>query len=75
MKEKTSGALWRVYFLPRILNTFVPHLAQVPDNAFRPFFSLTSLGFFISRLALHFTQYAVSANHFTVVRSIRDVRI
>ena len=30
----------------------------MPLTAGRPFFNLVSLGFFISLLALHFTQYA-----------------
>jgi len=38
--------------------TLVPHVGQVPLTAGLPFFSLVSLGFFISRFVLHFTQYA-----------------
>jgi len=38
----------------------VPHLGQVPFTAGRPFFIVISLGSFISRFALHFTQYAVT---------------
>ena len=46
-----------VYFfgLP-IWNIFVPHSVQVPLIAGLPFFIVTSVGSFISRLALHFTQ-------------------
>jgi len=43
-----------------IRNTLVPHSGQVPFTAGRPFFSVVSLGSFMSLLALHFTQYAVT---------------
>jgi len=39
-------------------NMLVPHVGQVPLTAGLPFFSLVSLGFFISRFVLHLTQYA-----------------
>lgn len=39
-------------------NMLVPHVGHVPLTAGLPFFSLVSLGFFISRFVLHFTQYA-----------------
>ena len=44
--------------LPPILNIFVPHTEQVPETACLPFFIVTCFSFFISLLALHFTQYA-----------------
>ena len=44
-----------------ILNMPVPHVGQVPFMAFRPFAIVFSLGSFISRFALHFTQYASTA--------------
>lgn len=39
----------------------VLHTGQVPFIALRPFAISTCLGSFISRLALHFTQYASTA--------------
>ena len=36
----------------------VPHTGHFPFVAGFPFFSVTATGSFISRLALHFTQYA-----------------
>lgn len=36
----------------------VPHFGQRPFIAFRPFFIVTCVPSFISRFALHFTQYA-----------------
>jgi hypothetical protein len=49
----------RFYFLPEILNTFVPHLGHLPVTAFRLFFIVTG---FTSVLTffLHFTQYISS---------------
>ncbi len=46
---------------PPIRNIPVPHLGQVPFMAFLLFFIVILLGFFISRLALHLTQYAFTA--------------
>ena len=46
------------YSIFPIRKTLVPHFGHVPFTAGRPFFSLVSLGSFISLLALHFTQYA-----------------
>jgi hypothetical protein len=39
----------------------VPHLEQTPFIAGRPFFIVTFCAFAISRLALHLTQYPISA--------------
>ena len=39
----------------------VPQAVQVPFIAGRPFFMVTFLASFMFCLALHFTQYAVSA--------------
>lgn len=36
----------------------VPHTGHVPFVAGLPFFKVTGFGSFISRFALHFTQYA-----------------
>lgn len=36
----------------------VPHTGHVPFDAGLPFFRVTLFGSFISRFALHFTQYA-----------------
>jgi hypothetical protein len=41
-----------------ILNILVPQTEQVPCVAGLPFFIVTAVGLTISRLALHFTQYA-----------------
>ena len=49
---------WLGSYLPSILKSFVPHDVQVPCNALRPFFSVTSWGELISRLVLSFIQYA-----------------
>ncbi len=38
----------------------MPHLGHSPFVAGLPFFILTFFGFFISRLVLHLTQYAVT---------------
>jgi len=38
--------------------TFAPHTEQVPLVALRPFFRVTTLGFFTSCCALHLKQYA-----------------
>jgi len=46
------------YSIFPIRKTLVPHSGHVPFTAGRPFFSLVSLGSFMSLLALHFTQYA-----------------
>jgi hypothetical protein len=46
------------YFAAPILNIFVPHVGQIPVVAGLLFFITTGWAFFISRLALHFTQYA-----------------
>ena len=43
---------------PMIRYSPVPEVGQRPFMAARPFFILTCLASFISRLALHFTQYA-----------------
>jgi len=40
-----------------IRNIFVPQVGHTPWVAGLPFFMVTALGFFISFLALHFTQY------------------
>ena len=44
-----------------ILNMPVPHVGQVPFIALRPLAMVFSLGSFMLRLALHFTQYASTA--------------
>jgi len=43
---------------PPIRNTLVPHTGQIPLVAGLPFFMVILVGFLISTLALHFTQYA-----------------
>jgi len=43
---------------PPIRNTLVPHTGQTPLVAGLPFFMVILVGFLISTLALHFTQYA-----------------
>jgi triosephosphate isomerase len=47
---------------PPMRNILVPHLGQVPFVAGLPFLSFTLFGSFISRFALHFTQYPVGIN-------------
>ena len=47
--------------LPMILNMPVLHSGQVPFIALRPLAITTSLGSFMLRFALHFTQYASTA--------------
>ena len=47
--------------LPMILNMPVPHVGHVPFIALRPLAMTTSFGSFMSRFALHFTQYASTA--------------
>jgi hypothetical protein len=47
--------------LPMILNMPVPHVGHVPFMALRPLAMVTSAAFFMSRFALHFTQYASTA--------------
>jgi len=44
---------------PPILNNFVPQTGHVPVVAGLPFFMVIFCGFFTSREALHFTQYAI----------------
>lgn len=44
-----------------ILNMPVPQVGQVPFMALRPLAMVTSAGSFMSRFALHFTQYASTA--------------
>jgi|GEM_PF-1011891 len=44
-----------------ILNMPVPQVGQVPFMALRPFAMVTSAASFMSRFALHFTQYASTA--------------
>jgi hypothetical protein len=44
------------YLLLPILNILVPQVGHTPWVAGLPFFIVISLGFFISFLALHFTQ-------------------
>ena len=46
-----------VYFVLPILNILVLHVGQVPVVAGFSFFIVTALGFFITFLALHLTQY------------------
>jgi DNA protecting protein DprA len=43
------------------LNIFVPHSGHLPSVAGRPFFIVIWTASFISRLVLHFTQYASAA--------------
>jgi hypothetical protein len=50
--------LWLASYFPSILKSFVPHDAQVPCIALRPFLSITSWGELISRLVFSFMQYA-----------------
>lgn len=45
-------------YAPPILNILVPHTGHVPVVAGRPFLMVIGFGFFISRLVLHFIQYA-----------------
>jgi hypothetical protein len=45
----------RLNYFP-ILNILVPHVGQTPSVAGLPFFMVTDLAFFISRLLLHLTQ-------------------
>jgi hypothetical protein len=45
------------YFALPILNILVLHVGQVPVVAGLSFFIVTALGFFITFLALHLTQY------------------
>jgi hypothetical protein len=56
MDPDASPCLCRAYLLPPILNILVPHVAQVPSVAGRPFFIVICLGFLMSRCALHFMQ-------------------
>ena len=49
--------------------TEVPHTGQIPLIAALPFLSVTFCGFLISRLALHFTQYASGISY--LERSLR----
>ncbi|MBI2863650.1 MAG: hypothetical protein HYX94_03710 [Chloroflexi bacterium] len=46
------------YLLAPILNSLVPQTGHVPSVAGLLFFKVTALGFLISLLALHLTQYA-----------------
>ena len=60
-KEEPCGVVLNYSFgIAPIRNTLVPHSGHVPFTAGRPFFSLVSFGSFMSLLALHFTQYAVT---------------
>lgn len=52
------GPLWHDYFIPPIRLILPPQTVQIPLTALRPFFSVTSLGSFMSRLVLHLKQYA-----------------
>ncbi|MBN1559278.1 hypothetical protein JW998_03465 [candidate division KSB1 bacterium] len=49
------------YCFGRILYMPVPQTEHFPFMAGRPFFIVTFSAFFISRFALHFTQYPTSA--------------
>ncbi len=53
-----------------IRKTLVPHSGHVPFTAGRPFFNLVSSGSFMSLLALHFTQYAVTILKFVKLGGI-----
>ncbi len=53
----------------RILYIPVPQTEHFPFNAGRPFFIVTRSTSTISLFALHFTQYAISANGITSFRS------
>ena len=56
---------WRSSYPLPILNTLVPQTGQVPCVAGLPFLSVTGLGLRISRLVLHFMQYAsISTSQF-----------
>jgi hypothetical protein len=48
-------------YLAPILNILVPHTGQTPWVAGRPFFMVMALGFFISLLVRHLTQYPCMA--------------
>jgi len=48
----------RAYFTAPMRMIVVPHTGHLPFIAGLPFFNFTAAGSFISRLALHFTQYA-----------------
>jgi len=50
--------LFLCHCYPPIRNTLVPHTGQTPLVAGLPFFMVILVGFLISTLALHFTQYA-----------------
>jgi len=68
-KEKSCGFFIDYSIFP-IRKTLVPHVGHVPFTAGRPFFSLVSLGSFMSLFSLHFTQYAVTILKFVKLGGI-----
>jgi len=56
-----------------ILNIPVPQVGHTPFIALRPLAIVTSAGLFISRFALHFTQYASTAMVVAGVGSVDKV--
>jgi hypothetical protein len=60
VNRESVGNTGSGYFAPPILNIFVPQMPHFPSVAGRPFFMVICTASFISRLLLHFTQYASS---------------
>ena len=58
-RSAPSSILYPLTAVPPILNIVVPHSPHLPRVAARPFFSVTSSAFCISRCARHFRQYPV----------------
>ena len=52
---------WRRYLAAPILNILVPQTGHFPSVAGLPFFIVICTASLISRLVLHFTQYASAA--------------
>lgn len=52
----TGPPLTSAYLAAPILNILVPQVGHTPSVAGLPFFMVTCLEFFISRLLLHLTQ-------------------
>ena len=60
-KARPAGRANLRYFAAPILNIFVPQTGHLPSVAGRPFFIVIWTASLISRLVLHFTQYASAA--------------
>ncbi len=58
-----------------ILNILVPQVGQIPSVAGLPFFMVTAFESFMSRFALHFTQYASNAMSFPFKKLISDALV